>query len=216
VDVFAVCDAVLHSSWLLPLLVVLIAVDAPFPVLPSETLLMTAAAMAFGSHDAGLVVWLFVASLVGSVLGDLVVFWLGRCSHRLLGRAVDVECGLSGWVRMHLLQRPGIALVGARFMPGGRLVSTAAAGRYGLPLRRFLPWTAASSAAWAVYMLLIGLALGPITGGSPLLSLLAGVAMAVLTGLGFAVGGRVRKVRAARRAALAVRGGPVAALVTAG
>jgi membrane-associated protein len=198
VDVVAVCDTLLHSPWLLSLLVVMIAVDGPFPMFPSETLLMSAAAMAFGSGDAALVAGLFAVAVAGSVLGDLAVFWLGRCSHRVLGRAVDAGCGLSAWVRRHLLRRPGIALVGARFVPGGRLVSTAAAGRYGLPLRRFLPWTVASSAAWAVYMLLIGLALGPITGGSPLLSLVAGVVMAVLTGLGFAVVGRVRKKRAAR------------------
>jgi membrane-associated protein len=206
-DVLAVCDAVLHSAWLLPLLVIMIAVDAPFPVLPSETLLMSASAMAFGSHDVGLVIGLFGVAMVGSVAGDLTVFWLGRCSHRLLARTVDAEFGLSGWVRRHLLLRPGIALVGARFVPGGRLVSTAAAGRYGLSLRRFLPWTAASSAAWSVYMLLIGLALGPITGGSPLLSLLAGVVMAVLTAGAFPVGRRIHALRAAaraRKAALAV------------
>lgn len=196
VDVLTVCDAVLHSPWLLPLLVVMIAIDAPFPVLPSETLLMSASAMAFGSHDAAMVIGLFVAALVGSVLGDLTVFWLGRCSHRVLARTVDRESGLSAWVRRHLLERPGIALVGARFVPGGRLVSTAAAGRFGLPLRRFLPWTVASSAAWSMYMLLIGLALGPITGGSPLLSLLAGAVMALLTAGAFAVVGRVRTWRA--------------------
>jgi membrane-associated protein len=213
VDVLAVCDAMLHSPWLLPILVVMIAIDAPFPMFPSETLLMSAAAMAFGSHDAGLVVGLFVSSVVGSVLGDLTVFWLGRCSHRVLGKAVEAECGLSGWVRKHLLQRPGIALIGARFVPGGRLVSTAAAGRYGLPLRRFLPWTAASSAAWAVYMLLIGLGLGPITGGSPLLSLLAGAVMAVLTGLGFGVANRIRKARAAAAARRARAARPAVELV---
>ena len=210
-DVFAVCDALLHSPWLLPVLVVMIAIDAPFPMFPSETVLMSAAAMAFGSADFPLVVGLFGASVAGSVLGDLAVFWLGRCSHRVLSRAVEAESGLSAWVRKHMLLRPGIALVGARLMPGGRLVSTAAAGRFGLPLRRFLPWTFASSAVWSVYMLLIGLALGPITGGSPLLSLVAGVVMAVLTGLGFAVVARVRRKRAARAVVE-----PVRALVTAG
>jgi membrane protein DedA with SNARE-associated domain len=94
-----------------------------------------------------------------------------------------------------MLQRPGIALVGARFIPGGRLVSTAAAGRFGLPVRRFLPWSIASSAAWSVYMLLVGLALGPVTGGDPLLSLFAGVAMALLTAVGFAVVARARRNR---------------------
>lgn len=196
-DVLTVCDAVLRSSWLLPILVVMIAVDAPFPVLPSETILMSAATTAFGGGDAGMVFGLFIAALAGSVLGDAVVFWLGRCSHKLLSRTVDTEYEVSAWVRRHMLRSPGIALVGARFVPGGRLVSTAAAGRFGLPVRRFLPWSIASSAAWSVYMLLIGLALGPVTGGDPLLSLFAGVGMAVLTAAGFAVVSKLRRNRVA-------------------
>ena len=198
-DVLAVCDAVLRSAWLLPLLVVMIAVDAPFPVFPSETVLMSAATTAFGVGDGGMVLGLFVAALTGSVLGDCVVFWLGRCSHRLLARTVDTGCSVSSWVRCHVLHRPGVVLVGARFVPGGRLVSTAAAGRFGLPVRRFLPWTIASSAAWSAYMLLIGLALGPVTGGNPLLSLAAGAVMALVTAMGFAVVTRVRRWRAGRR-----------------
>ncbi|TWF75889.1 membrane protein DedA with SNARE-associated domain [Pseudonocardia hierapolitana] len=194
-DVLTVCDAVLRSSWLLPLLVVMIAVDAPFPVLPSETILMSAATTAFGGGDVGMVFGLFIAALAGSVLGDAVVFWLGRCSHKLLARTVDTECEIAAWVRRHMLRRPGIALVGARFVPGGRLVSTAAAGRFGLPVRRFLPWSIASSAAWSAYMLLIGLALGPVTGGDPLLSLFAGVAMALATAVGFAAVSKLRRSR---------------------
>jgi membrane-associated protein len=197
VDVLTVCDAVLRSSWLLPILVVMIAVDAPFPILPSETILMSAATTAFGGGDAGMVFGLFIAALAGSVLGDAVVFWLGRCSHKLLSRTIESEYEVSAWVRRHMLRRPGIALVGARFVPGGRLVSTAAAGRFGLPVHRFLPWSVASSAAWSVYMLLIGLALGPVTGGDPLLSLFAGVAMAVLTAAGFAMASKLRRSRVA-------------------
>jgi membrane protein DedA with SNARE-associated domain len=196
-DVLTVCDAVLRSSWLLPILVVMIAVDAPFPILPSETILMSAATTAFGGGDLGMVFGLFIAALAGSVLGDAVVFWLGRCSHKLLSRTVDTEYEVSAWVRKHMLLRPGIALVGARFVPGGRLVSTAAAGRFGLPVHRFLPWTIASSAAWSVYMLLIGLALGPVTGGDPLLSLFAGVAMALVTAAGFALLSKLRRNRVA-------------------
>jgi membrane-associated protein len=191
-DVLAACDAVLRSSWLLPLLVVMIAVDAPFPVLPSETILVTAVTTAFGGGDEGMVVGLFVAALTGSVLGDAVVFWFGRCSHRVAGRTGGSGCAISSWVQRHMLRRPGVALVGARFVPGGRLVSTAAAGRFGLPVRRFLPWTVASSAAWSGYMLLTGLALGPVTGGNPLLGLLAGAVMALLTAAGFAVVPRFR------------------------
>lgn len=214
-DVLAVCEAILHSMWLLPLLVALIAIDGPFPILPSETLLMSASAVAFGTQNLAGLAGLFVAALIGSVVGDLLVFGLGASSHRLLRRTLHAECGLSWWVHRHVLLRPGIALVGARFLPGGRLVSTAAAGRYGLRVRRFLPWSLASSAAWSAYILLVGMLLGPLTGGSPLLSLVAGAVMAVLTGGAFALARRIRTVRALRAAA-ALPAEPAAELVTAG
>lgn len=192
-DVIAVSNAALHSPWFLPLLVVLIALDGPFPVIPSEMLLMTASALAFAEQDGFAVVGLLVAAVVGSVAGDLLVFGLGRSSHRVLAVQVDGERGPSAWVRRHMLLRPGVALVGARFMPGGRLVSTAAAGRFGLPLRRFVPWSLASSTAWSVYMLVVGMLLGPLTGGDPLISLLAGALLAVLTAGAFALARRVRR-----------------------
>jgi membrane protein DedA with SNARE-associated domain len=78
-------------------------------------------------------------------------------------------------------------------------VSTAAAGRVRLPLRRFLPATTASSAVWSLYMLLVGLALGPMTRGNPLLCLAAGIAMAILTGGGFELVRRIRGVVRRRR-----------------
>ena len=191
-DVLTGVGELLHSAWLLPVLVIMIAVDGPFPMLPSETLLMSAAALAFGSHDTAAVAGLFVAAVVGSMIGDVAVFGLGRSSQRVVA-LTDADVGISGWVRRHVLARPGVVLVGARLMPGGRLVSTAAAGRFGLPLHRFLPWSLASSAVWSCYMLLVGLALGPMTGGRPLPCLAAGVVMAVVTAGAFALAQRLRR-----------------------
>jgi len=196
VDLVRLFDACLHSLWLLPVLAVMIAADGPVPVLPSETILMSAAAAAFGIHDVRGTVGLFVAALVGSIAGDLLAFWLGRSSNRLLPAAAHADCGLGHWVRANLFHRPVVALVGARLLPGGRLVSTAAAGRVGLPLRRFLPGSLVSSAVWSVYMLAVGMLLGPMVGGNPFLSLAAGVVMAVLTAGGFAV---IQRLRARRR-----------------
>jgi membrane-associated protein len=188
--------AVLHSPWLLLVLAVMIALDGPLPVLPSETILMSAAALAFVRHDPVAVLALFAVSVLGSLVGDVLVFWLGRGSRRMIA-LTGVEHGISGWVNRHLLARPGLAMVGARLVPGGRLVSCAASGRFGLALRRFLPWMFASSVVWSCYMLLFGLAMGPVTGGSPVLCLAAGVVAAVLTGAAFALAQRLRGRRAA-------------------
>jgi membrane-associated protein len=199
VDLVRLFDMCLHSLWLLPVLAVMIAADGPVPVLPSETILMSAAAAAFGVGDVRGIVGLFAAALVGSLAGDLFVFGLGRSSNRFLPAAAHAECGLTHWVRANLHRRPVVALVGARLLPGGRLVSTAASGRVGLPLRTFLRGSLASSAMWSAYMLAVGALLGPIVGGNPFLSLAAGVVMAVLTAGGFAL---VQRLRAGRRPAV--------------
>ena len=201
-DLVRLFDTCLHSLWLLPVLTVMIAADGPVPVLPSETILMSAAASAFGTGDVRGIVGLFLAALLGSVAGDLLVFWLGRSSNKLLPAAAHAEHGLAEWVRANLHRRPVVVLVAARLLPAGRLVSTAAAGRVGLPVRRFLPGSLASSATWSLYMLGIGMLLGPIVGGDPFLSLAAGVVMAVLTAGGFALVSRLRARR--RRCAPAV------------
>lgn len=197
VDVLASVGVLLHSVWLLPLLAVLIAADGPLPVLPTETLLVSAWAVAIGEKDVPVLLGLFVVAVVGSAAGDLLVYTLGRGSNRLGARAERADCGISRWVRTHLRHRPGATLVGARFLPAGRLVSTAAAGRFGMRISRFLPWSLASSAAWSTYMLGIGLLLGPITGGAPLLSLLAGAVVAAVTAGGFALARRIRSRRPA-------------------
>jgi membrane-associated protein len=207
----ALFDAVLHSVWLLPVLAVLIALDGPFPVLPSETLLTVGAAAAFGTGDVAGVLGLFLASMVGSMIGDVAVYTLGRSSNRILRRAGQKDDGLGAWVRRNLWSRPIVACVGARLVPGGRLVSTAACGRVRLPVRMFLPATAASSAVWGVYMLLVGAVLGPITKGNPLLCLAAGMIMAVVTAGGFEAARRIRRRVLARRAARAAAIAPIPA-----
>lgn len=194
-SVLSVLSSGLGSVWLLPVLILMIAVDGPLPMLPSETVLMSAVATATVSHDLPMLTGLFLAAGVGSVLGDLAAYGLGRGSHRLLAARAADRHGVTRWVRANLFRRPVAALAAARFVPGGRLASTAASGRLGLPLRAFLAGSAVSSLLWSVYMLVVGLVLGPVTGGNPLLCVAAGGVMAVLTGGGFAVGHRIRSRR---------------------
>lgn len=198
-DLLAGLTAVLESVWLLPALVLMIAVDGPLPMFPSETVLMSGVATASVPPDVPMLAGLFVAAAVGSVLGDLAVYGLGRGSNRMLPARTDDRYGVARWVRSNLFRRPVTALAAARFVPGGRLVSTAAAGRLGLPYRVFLVGSLVSSLLWSVYMLGIGLVLGPVTGGNPLLCVLAGGVMAVLTTAVFALAHRLRTARTRRR-----------------
>jgi membrane-associated protein len=185
----------------LPLLALLVLLDGPFPIVPSEPLLMTATAVAAGRHESLLVTGLFLAAFTGSVLGDQLLFGLGRTSRRLREPG---DSGAARWVRRNIAARPAVTIIGARFLPGGRLLSTVAAGRFGLPRARFTTWSLASSAAWSAYMMGIGVLLGPLTGGDPVRGLLAGLAMAALTG------GTFTLVQGIRRHLLGGRGVAVA------
>jgi membrane-associated protein len=188
----------LHTGWLVPVLALLVTLDGPFPVVPSEPLLMTASAVAIGSNDVPMTLGLLAAALVGSVAGDHLMFALGRTSRRV---AVPGDGGVGRWVRRNIAGRPAVTIVGARFVPGGRLLSTTAAGRYGLGLRRFLPCSLASSALWACYMMTVGLLLGPLTAGDPVRGLVAGILMGAVTGGTFALVSGLRARRAAARSA---------------
>ncbi len=114
----------LSGTLLLPLLSAMIAIDAPFPVLPSETLLMSASALAFGEHRMLAVVGLFVAALIGSAAAGGFPAALSELAHPqleltgpqgqrdvghgLLGRIMDSD--LAAGVR----QRPRQVTAGRR------------------------------------------------------------------------------------------------------
>lgn len=199
-DVATVCATVVHSPWLPLALVVLVAADGPFPMVPSETILMTAYATAFGTGNLLVVGELAAAALLGCLLGDLIVYTFGRSTTRLLARHVDRAGPVAARVSTTMLHRPVVALVAARFVPSGRLLSTAIAGRVGVPLRRFVPGSLTSSSLWGAYMMVAGLLLGPVVGDNPLIGLAVGAGMAVVTGSAF---GTVCKVRSARKASAA-------------
>jgi membrane protein DedA with SNARE-associated domain len=182
----------LQSGWLLPALALLVALDGPFPVLPSEPLLMTASAVAIGARDMPMALGLLAAAFAGSVVGDHLMFALGRTSRRLTRPG---DGGIARWVRQNIAHRPAVTIVGARFVPAGRLVSTTAAGRYGLSPRRFLPCSLVSSALWAGYMMGVGLLLGPFTAGDPLRGLVAGITLGALTAGAFTLVDRLRRRR---------------------
>ncbi|OLT44582.1 hypothetical protein BJF85_19920 [Saccharomonospora sp. CUA-673] len=173
----------LGSVWLLPVLALAVLADGPLPFLPSEPLLMSAVAVA---PDAARIAVLAAAAFAGSLAGDALLYALGRGSHRFLRGRRD-----GTWVRRHLHRRPILTLVAVRFVPGGRLVSVAAAGRVRLPVRRFLPATIASSAVWCGYMSGMGLLIAPLTQGDPLWSLAAGIAMAVVISVAGEFGRRI-------------------------
>ncbi|MCG8927613.1 DedA family protein [Lentzea sp. CC55] len=184
-------EAALHSAWLLPALALLIAIDGPVPMLPSESLLIMAVAGVVTGRDVPGLPVLFLTALVGSVLGDVAVFALGRGSRRVVRETEAESEGWVAWVGRTIRARPILTCVSVRLVPGGRLVSSAACGRLRVPLHVFLVASVASSALWSAYMLLIGTVLTPLTQGEPVPTLLAGLLTGVITAGVFEVGRRL-------------------------
>jgi membrane protein DedA with SNARE-associated domain len=92
-----------------------------------------------------------------------------------------------------LVHRGTPVILGARYIPVGRVVVNMSAGALRYPWRRFLPISAVAGVTWAAYSAAIGIVAGQWLEGRPLLSAVIGVAFALVIGL------VIDRVAAARR-----------------
>lgn len=172
------------SPWLLVVLFVVTVVDGFFPPVPSETVLVAAAAVSVSDGGTGLAALGLVAAL-GATVGDNIAFLLGR------------RIGVSRWRWMRrprvaaafahaerALDERGAALIlGARYIPVGRVAVNMSAGAFGYPWRRFLPLSVLAGLGWSALSLGIGLLAGKWVEDQPLVGALIGVAVAVALGV---------------------------------
>jgi membrane protein DedA with SNARE-associated domain len=131
--------------------------DSFFPVVPSETVVITAGALA--AHG-NLFIWLVIPSAaLGAFAGDQVTYglghWVGEPVARWLFRGEKGEQRLQR--TEHAVKRHGaMFVVAGRFIPGGRTASCFAAGTLEFPYRRFLLADAVAALVWGIYASLIG------------------------------------------------------------
>jgi membrane-associated protein len=175
----SVVDVVVASGWVYALIVAIAALDAVFPVVPSEATVIAAAALAgAGELVFGLVL---LAGAGGAVIGDNVAYLLGRAGQ---GRLVDRLLRSATWreraerAERKLEQRAGTIIVVSRFIPGGRTATMLSAGLVGLSWRRFVVYDVAAGAFWAGYASLIGLVGGKAFADKPLHGLLLAFGLA--------------------------------------
>jgi membrane-associated protein len=149
----SLANAVSGSPWTYLLIVAVCTFDALLPLLPSETVVVTAAVLAsHGRLNIGLVV---VSAAAGALLGDNSAYWVGRSGlRRLADRTMRSEKNQRRleWARDQLRRRGGWIIVVARFIPGGRSVTTYVAGTLEMPWKtRFLPFDTIAAVAWALF-----------------------------------------------------------------
>jgi membrane protein DedA with SNARE-associated domain len=180
-------------------IVMLVAAEAIMPFLPGETTVVTGATLAADGSLA--VVGVFVAGWLGALLGDLLLYGIGRLgSDRIqawVGRAIGEDRLESGRYFMGRYGQPFLVL--GRFVPGLRVVTALTAGTVELPVRRYLPAELLGSGLWALYATWLGYTVGSKLEGQPWLSIV--VALAATAIISTVVGFLYR--RAGRRRAAA-------------
>jgi membrane-associated protein len=133
------------------------ALDAFFPLVPSETVVIAAGTLA---GPGGLLLWVVIpAAALGAFVGDNVSFGLGTVfGERAAKRLFSGEKGRRRLRKaQRLLDRYGaIVIIAARFIPGGRTATTVAAGTLDMTWRRFLLYDAIAATVWALYAGMIG------------------------------------------------------------
>jgi membrane-associated protein len=145
------------SHWLLLILFVAAAVDAVFPVVPSEGMVITAGMAAAAGHQNLLLV--IVVAMVGSVIGESVCYFLGRGSGPALRRWMrrrDARQAIYEKVSHALHTRGGLVLMTVRYIPGARMVATLTAGATAYSFRKFIIFTIAGVTVAYTYVALLG------------------------------------------------------------
>ncbi|MGW1056530.1 DedA family protein [Micromonospora rubida] len=189
------------SPWVYLVIFLVTAVDAVFPAVPGETVVVTAGVFAAsGQPDLTAVI---VVAAVGALAGDNLSYAIGRGggAHRLARLPAESRRRSgSEWARRAVDRRGGVILMTARYVPGGRTAVTLTMGAVRYPLRSFLLFDALAAGSWAVYCGLLGYFGGLAFERNPVVGVLVGVGLSVaITGLLEAI--RQLRRRAHRRAA---------------
>jgi len=185
-------DLASGSAWTYALVFAVAALDVLLPILPSESLLVAAAALsASGRLNAAAVA---LAGAAGALLGDNIAFLCGRLLDTRVHRWLDASPRRRKrlrWAEHQLDRRGGVIIVGSRFIPGGRTATMLAAGMLEMPWRRFVAFDLLAAVIWALYGTAIGYFGGTAFEDEPLIGVAVALGLALVAGLAVELGRRV-------------------------
>ncbi|WP_243709736.1 DedA family protein [Micromonospora sp. 15K316] len=202
-DLLDLLHQTMSSPWVYLAIFAIAVLDGFFPIVPSETAVITAGVFAAsGTPNLPAVI---VVAAAGALVGDHVSYAIGRAGgSRLLDRLPVGGKRRAGveWARRGIALRGGLILTVTRYVPGGRTAVTLTMGAVGYPRRRFLAFDALAAGSWGLYSALVGYLGGLAFEQDPLRGLLLGLGLA-LTVTVLVEGVRVlrRRARPARPAA---------------
>jgi membrane-associated protein len=151
-------DWVSGSNWSYVAIFAVAVIDAFFPVVPSESMVIVAGTLAAtGDLNVFLVI---LAAWAGAVTGDNISYGIGKfAGERTVKRLFKHPKAHRGfdWAEEQLEERGSYIIVIARFIPFGRTAVTFTAGyTHGLPWHRFFRYDLVAGGVWATYATMLG------------------------------------------------------------
>jgi membrane-associated protein len=185
-------DLASGSAWTYALVFALATLDVLAPILPSESLVVAAAALSASGRLN--VVMVAVAAAAGAFLGDNLAFLCGRLLDTRMRRWLEATPRRRErlrWVEQQLDRRGGTIIVGSRFVPGGRTATMLGAGVLEMPWRRFVAFDLAAAIIWAFYGTAIGYFGGTAFEDEPVVGVGLALALALVAGAAIEAGRRL-------------------------
>jgi membrane protein DedA with SNARE-associated domain len=144
--------------WSYPLIFAVSMIDAFFPVVPSESVVITAGNLA-SSGDLRLL-GVIAAAAGGAIVGDNISYAIGKYAGehtvKRLFRSDKARRGFE-WAEEQLERRGFYIIVIARFIPGGRTAVTFSSGyTHAMPWRRFIVADVCAGLIWGTYAAMLG------------------------------------------------------------
>ncbi len=165
----------LGSPWGYLALFAVSVIDGFFPIVPSETSVITAGVFAASGRPN--IFGVIAVAAAGAWIGDHISYFLGRkFGARVLARFNQKAVA---WARDAITVRGGLILVVARYIPGGRTAVTLTLGSMAYPLKKFSFFTTIAAVSWALYSALIGSFGGVAFDHHPVKGLLFGLGLAL-------------------------------------
>jgi membrane-associated protein len=196
---FDLLETAITSPWVYLALFAIATLDGFFPVVPSETMVITAGVFA-ASGEPNLALVILVAA-AGAFCGDHISYQIGRSAGQSLVKRLPDRGrrrATFDWAANALQSRGGLLLVVARYIPGGRTAATLTTGAVRYPRRKFALFDAAAAISWGAYSALVGYIGGEAFEDDKLKGLMLGLGLAIGTAI---IVELVRFLRHARRRA---------------
>ena len=176
-----ILDNAVGSPWVYVALFLFAMTDAFFPIVPSETLVISAGVFAASGGEPDLIP-IILSAAAGAFVGDHISYFIGRTAGaKLMAKAKEGSKKQRAFRQAHKLieDRGGVILVVCRYIPGARTAITLTAGAVRYELRKFSFFDAIAAISWATYSTMVGYLGGEAFEEDPLKGLGLGLGIAL-------------------------------------